>query len=187
MKKIFAILISLLFVASVFGVASTMAQIPCPCNEEYYKISRDSVKVGETFTISLTKIALLDCPNVRIEGKSIEEVDNEIIANGGFPYRIGPVDMIGVDYYDAEGNLIYSGLVLGDCGLGFPCWSELYPDADWNKVEWITWTFRAVTPGTLDVTNDAVPCLDVEKVTVLPKSLPIDWIMKKFGLGKYKK
>ena len=185
MKKIFAILISLLFVASVFGVAQTMAQVPCPCDEEYYKINRDSVKVGETFTISLTKIALLDCPNVRIEGKSIDEVTGEIVANGGFPYRIGPVDMIGVEYYDAEGNLIYSGLVLPDCGYGFPCWSGLYPDADWGEVEWITWTFRAVTPGTLDVTNN-IPCLDVEKVTVLSKSLPMDWILKKFGLGRYK-
>lgn len=184
MKKIFAILISLLFVVSVFGVAQTMAQVPCPCDAEYYKISRNSVHVGETFTISLTKIALLDCPDVKIEGKSIDEVTQEIVENGGLPYRIGPADMISIDYYGAEGNLIYGGgLVLPVAGDGFPGWNEL---PGWSDVEWITWTFRAFTPGTLDVTNN-MPCLDVEKVTVTPKSLPIDWIMKKFGLGKYKK
>lgn len=57
MKKIFAILVSLLFVASVFGVAQTMAQTNCPgckCDtESYYKISRTSVHVGETFTLSI--------------------------------------------------------------------------------------------------------------------------------------
>ena len=57
MKKIFAIIISLLFVASVFGVALTMAQINCPgcpCESEtYYNISRTSVHVGETFTLSI--------------------------------------------------------------------------------------------------------------------------------------
>lgn len=57
MKKIFAVLVTLLFVASVFGVAQTMAQINCPgcpCESEaYYTISRTSVHVGETFTLSI--------------------------------------------------------------------------------------------------------------------------------------
>ena len=47
MKKIFAILISLLFVASVFGVASTMATI---CELPSFT----TVQVGDTFTLKNT-------------------------------------------------------------------------------------------------------------------------------------
>jgi len=153
MKKIFAILTSLLFVVSIFGVAQTMAQTTCPCDTmEYYKISRDSVHVGETFTISLSYDAWLGCTDIEIEGESI--VDLKKITE--FPYRIGSVDIIGI-----------SG-----------------PDEDWK-----TLTFRAVSPGTLAFTNYDThkPCKDNETITILPKSLPIDWIMKKLGLGKYKK
>lgn len=47
MKKIFAILISLLFVASVFGVASTMAgECPNPT------ASPETVKVGDLITVT---------------------------------------------------------------------------------------------------------------------------------------
>jgi len=184
MKKIFAILISLLFVASVFGVATTMAQDAPYCETEYYKVSRDSVKVGETFTISLST-ANWPYPLVKLGGLSIDEITLKIIENGGLPYRIGSVELVGIDYYGADG-LIYSGLVL-PCEMavpGYPCWSAL-PDADWSDVEWVTWTFRAVTPGTLSLSNQI--CHYTETITVTPKSLPIDWIMKKFGLGKYKK
>ena len=49
MKKIFAILVSLLFVVSVFGVASTMAgECPNPV------ASPDVVKVGELITLTST-------------------------------------------------------------------------------------------------------------------------------------
>jgi len=179
MKKIFAILVSLLFVASFFGVASTMAASSY-CLNDYYKLSSDTVKVGETFTISLAIVAM---PNVKIEGKTVNEITDGIIANGKLPYRIGNVELVDVDYYGASGNLIHDGFVLPGCGLGFPCWSELSPS--WDQVATITWTFRAVTPGTLTAENAL--CNDTIKVTVLPKSLPIDWILKKFGLGKYKK
>lgn len=152
MKKIFAILTSLLFVVSIFGVAQTMAQGTCNCKTEYYKISRDSVHVGETFTISLSKEAWEHCTNIKIEGESIEDLEGIT----EFPYRIGPVDIIGI-------SIPYEG--------------------------WNTLTFRAVSPGTLAFTNydTHIPCEDNETITILPKSLPIDWIMKKLGLGKYKK
>ena len=53
MKKIFAILISLLFVASVFGVASIMALDPVPsCTCPHSTISQASVQVGDTFTVT---------------------------------------------------------------------------------------------------------------------------------------
>jgi len=45
MKKIFAILISLLFVASVFGVGSILGGECIPTN-----VSSSTVRVGETFT-----------------------------------------------------------------------------------------------------------------------------------------
>ena len=47
MKKIFAILISLLFVASVFGVASIMGSA---CTPTY--VSSSTVRVGDQFTFS---------------------------------------------------------------------------------------------------------------------------------------
>ncbi|HOI76966.1 MAG TPA: hypothetical protein PLI06_05065 [Methanofastidiosum sp.] len=49
MKKIFAMLISLLFVVSVFGVASAMATEPC----KYEFIGPTSVQVGDTFQVKL--------------------------------------------------------------------------------------------------------------------------------------
>ncbi|NPV49799.1 MAG: hypothetical protein HPY60_01185 [Candidatus Methanofastidiosum sp.] len=49
MKKIFAIIISLLFVVSVFGVASAMAGDPC----KYEIIGPESVQVGDTFQVKL--------------------------------------------------------------------------------------------------------------------------------------
>jgi len=198
MKKIFAIVISLLFVVSVFGVAQTMAIIDRPpleeklpeyCSTEYYKISSNAPKVGQTFTISLytdTYTFEDDDPifKILIDGKRIsglESIDAGIIGNGGLPYRIGPVELINADYYDEDWDLIHSGLVLKDCGQGFPCWSELPPDPNWDDVRWITWTFRAVTPGKLTL-NGA--CGETETVTILSKDLPFKFFAKLFGFGK---
>ena len=185
MKKILAMTISLLFVVSVFGIASTMAAanppppLPEYCSDEYYIISSNSVKVGETFTVSIST-EYWPYPNVKMGGQTIEYITSEIVTKGGLPYRIGPVELIQVEYYDAEGKLIYRGLVLPDCGFGFPCWSGLNPG--WGDVEWITWTFRAVTPGTLVVTNET--CKHTETVTILSKDLPFKFFAKLFGFGK---
>ena len=183
MKKVFAILMSLLFLVSVFGVAQTMATaVPTPCGTEYYKISSDTVKVGQTFTISLyTNMGLYNTLDplfkVKIEGKSISgpgSIDEGIQANGGLPYRIGPVELINADYYDADWNLIHSGLVFSDY------WGA--PNPEWSQVRWITWTFRAVSPGTLNLTNPT--CNDTETVTILSKDLPFKFFAKLFGFGK---
>ena len=194
MKKIFAMVISLLFVVSVFGVAQMMATaVPTPCGTEYYKISSDTVKVGETFTISLyTDMdlygALDPLLKVKIEGKTVDEITLGIIEKGGLPFRIGNVELINVEYFNDDGTLIYSGLVLGgpgSCGLGFPCWSELKaedPALDWDQVRWVTWTFRGVSPGTLTAENAF--CDDTVKVTVLSKDLPFKFFAKLFGFGK---
>ena len=172
MKKIYAILISLLFIVSVFGVASTMAATIKPdyCESEYYIISGNSAKVGETFTISLDKAAL---GNVIIQGKTVTEITDGIVANGGLPYNIGPVRLIQVEYYDVNWNLIHSGLVLP---------AEWGPE--WLNVKWIKWTFRVVSPGTLNLTNGN--CGDTETVTMLSKDLPFKFFAKLFGFGKNK-
>jgi hypothetical protein len=186
MKKILAITMSLLFVVSVFGIASAMAAVNPPppppeyCLTDYYTISSNSVKVGQTFTVSLSTTENWPYPNVKMGGQTIEYITGEIVTKGGLPYKIGPVELIQVEYYGAEGKLIYSGLVLPDCGFGFPCWSELNPG--WGDVEWITWTFRAVTPGTLVVTNET--CNDTETVTITAKDLPFKFFAKLFGFGK---
>jgi hypothetical protein len=183
MKKIFAILISLLFVVSVFGVAQTMAAVEKPsyCFTEYYKISSDSAKVGETFTISLKKDAMGD---VKIQGKNVSEITIGIVANGGLPYRIGNVELIDVDYYNCDWELIHNGLVLPpELNLpGYPHWSELNPS--WDQVTWITWTFRAVSPGAMNAENKS--CGDTVTVTILSKDLPFKFFAKLFGFGKEK-
>lgn len=174
---------SLLFVVSVFGVAQTMAVSvkPSYCGTEYYTISRNSVKAGETFTISLKKAAMGD---VKIQGKSVNEITLGIVANKKLPYPIGPVELINVEYFKDDGTLLYSGLVLPDAlpSPDFPHWGELAPKS-WNDVAWITWTFKGVAPGTL-ILNGA--CGETETVPILSKDLPFKFFVKMFGFGKKK-
>ncbi len=174
MKKIFAILISLLFVASVFGVAQTMAQ-GYDCNN-YYQISRNSAKVGDIITISILLMATGD---IEIEDKSIGNITTEIDSKGGLPYQIGPLELINVEYLRADWTPVH---------IGFLNQAQLAALPDISEVVWVRWTFRAFKPGTMSFTSDSEShCDDTETITVTPKSLPIDWIMKKFGLGKFKK
>jgi hypothetical protein len=53
MKKLFAILTSLLFVVSVFGVASVMAPSLCPCDGTVVILPNSVVSVGQEFTIKV--------------------------------------------------------------------------------------------------------------------------------------
>ncbi len=119
--------------------------------------------------------------DVEIEGKSVDEITLGIVANGGLPYRIGNVELIDVDYYNCGWELIHDGFVLPpELDLpGVPHWSELSPG--WDNVSWITWTFRAVAPGTLTSTN--TKCGDTVTVTVLSKALPFKFFAKLFGFG----
>jgi hypothetical protein len=186
---------SLLFVVSVFGIASTMAAYNPPpepeyCNLEYYTISSNSVKVGQTFTISLKTTALGD---VKIQGKTVEEITLAIASNGGLPFKIGPVELIDVDYMGAYSSGEHIGETWTYNGFVFPPlppeldlpsfvhWSDLTPK-EWEDVTQITWTFRAVTPGTLVVTNET--CNDTETVTITSKDLPFKFFAKLFGFGK---
>ena len=186
MKKIFAIVVSLLFLVSVLGVASTMAEngthFEMPgyylVKENYYTISTNAPKVGQTFTIMLAPVALDD---VKIQGMTVTQITNGIVVNGGLPFKIGPVELIAVDYYDVNG-LYYSGLVLpGGANVpGFVDWDDI--PQSFSNVKWIKYTFRAVSPGTLNLTNPT--CNDTETVTILSKDLPFKFFAKLFGFGK---
>ncbi|HPU91938.1 MAG TPA: hypothetical protein PLA04_07075 [Methanofastidiosum sp.] len=63
MKKIFAILISLLFVASVFGVASILGEACRPTD-----VSSSTVRVGETFTFSFKSEGTPDITDINLTG-----------------------------------------------------------------------------------------------------------------------
>lgn len=51
MKKIISVLISLLFIASTFGIVSLLGEGPDCCDPDNFDISTTSLKVAETFTI----------------------------------------------------------------------------------------------------------------------------------------
>lgn len=58
MKKLYAIIVSLLFLGSIFGIAPLAAVNPdpplpsCTCGQTNYHIDKTLVTVGETFTFS---------------------------------------------------------------------------------------------------------------------------------------
>ena len=167
MKKIFAVLVTLLFVASVFGVAQTMAGVSYYC-DDYYRISRTSAHVGDTLTISLLLEATSD---VNIGDKTINNIVTGIVANGGLPYQIGPLELINVEYFDENWNLIQSGFI---------------PNPTDPRIKWITWTFRGAQPGTISFTSDEEDCGDTVTITVTPKATPMSSFMKILGFGKKK-
>ncbi len=151
MKKIFAILISLLFVVSTFGIASS--DDPDCCDPENFDISKTSVKVGETFTLTVNYYCLF-C----LEGVGFED----------------PCDV----------QTVWSTLIIGPPQYPFPSGSpiEVIGVQDLGSDRYII-TMKAVFPGTLVFKN--TNCSNEETtVKILPRSLPMDWIMKKFGLGK---
>jgi len=155
MKKLYAIVISLLFMASIFGVAQTMAKEYSLCED--CELTSITVQVGDTLVIQ------------------------------GFSQH--PI-------CTPECNCI---CISGDCGPGVEV-----PTYDCGVLIWENHSdpqrsydiFRAARPGTAIIVaacmenNNVSPFCDRQvTVTVIPKkssSLPMDWILKKFGLGKYK-
>jgi len=167
MRKLYAILVTLLFVTSVFGVASITATGPTYSCDDYYRISRTSAQVGDIIKISLRVEALKD---VNIGDKTISDIVTGIVANGGLPYQIGPLELINVEYFDENWNLIHSGFI---------------PSTP-AQAKWITWTFRGAQPGTLIFTSDKEDCGDTVTITITPKSIPMNFFMKILGFGKKK-
>jgi len=188
MRKIISLLVSLLFVGSTFWVASITASAvdpdipcsscdgsaPCLCEGSSYGISMGTVKVGQTFTITHNKresywqwIKVDDFTRTYIWY-------NEIVPNG-LPVRLGLVELIDFRAYYTDGS------------------SYNYKEAMKGKgdLDHTVYTFRAVRPGTVYFTFKCNPregpcsCCDrVVPVEITPKSYPIDWILRKFGLGK---
>ena len=166
MRKLYAILVTLLFVTSVFGVVQTMAD--CPCDEPYYALSQTSVQVGDIFTASIMK----DCLTDLVVGDVAYTVLVAELEDKGLPLQIGNVELINIKYFDVNGKLLYSGF---DTTLAAQHWSEIV---------WIEHTFRAVNPGELIVTNTS--CGDTVTVTLIPKEYPMFSFMKLLGFGKKK-
>lgn len=171
MRKLYAILVTLLFVTSVFGVASITA-LGYPC-DDYYRISRTSAHVGDIFTMSSDLEATGD---IKIDTKSLADISDDIEAKGGLPYQIGPLELINVEYFDENWNLIHAGFAPKSYWL-------LHP-TDYLKVKWITWTFRGAQPGVITLTNKE--CGDTVTITMTPKSYPMFSFMKILGFGKKK-
>lgn len=169
MRKLYAILVTLLFVTSVFGVASITADLGYSC-DDYYRISRTSAHVGDIFTMSLHREATSD---VKIDSETIGDINDEIEAKGGLPYQIGPLELINVEYFKEDWTLIHSGFVKQ---------SEMGPE--FSELVWIRWTFRGVQPDTVILTNDE--CKDTVTITISPKSTPMNFFMKIIGFGKKK-
>ena len=172
MKKIFAVLVTLLFVASVFGVAQTMAGLNYSC-DDYYRISRTSAHVGDTLTMSSDLEATGD---IEIDAKSLADISDDIEAKGGLPYQIGPLELINVEYFDENWALIYGGFAPDSYWVAHP--------TDYAKIKWIRWTFRGAKPGAITLTNEE--CNEEVTITITPKASPMSAFMKILGFGKKK-
>lgn len=188
MKKIFAILVSLLFIGSTFGVASALSSAvgidcsscdgsaPCLCEGSPYGISMTTVKVGQTFTITHNKQETY-WQWIKVDDFERSDIWDEIVLNG-LPVRLGLVELIDYRAYYTDGSSYdYKEAYLKGSG----------------DLDHTVYTFRAVRPGTVYFTFKCNPrsgpcsCCDrVVPVRITPKPYPMDWILKKFGLGKFK-
>lgn len=168
MKKLYAIIISLLFIASTFGIAQTMAKEYSLCDGCFGSpfdptiVESITVQVGDTLIVN-------GSPNVYCPPPEWNFCQCQCVSDcwpgGAIPtYDCGAV--IWEEHHDPEGSLERGYAV-----------------------------FKAVRPGTVklqfqcmnyDIFYPACP-EKIVTVTVIPKSShPMDWIMKKFGLGNYK-
>jgi len=166
MKKIFAILISLLFVVSVFGIASLTAEY-----KEEATATPERVKVGQIITVTSNLYpcdAIDECydPTVKIYDPSI----NEII---GYPF------ILNVDFEEFQDASEYVTKLSGPIKI-----SE-------DPSVW-AWTYRANFSGTIVFGVPAYPRsppthrLITNPVIITSNSLPMDKFMKFFGFGKKK-
>jgi len=128
MKKIFAILISLIFVGSTLGVASVMALSSCQCQI----IGPDSVHVGDTFQVEIKTSGICGI-GLLIESPLAKLIHKETTTDGYI--------------------LTYEALGLGNILIAF-----CGPSGDEFKYD----------------------------ITILPKELPMDQIMKILEKNKNK-
>ena len=188
MKKIFSILISLLFIGSTFGVASALSSAvnipcsscdgssPCLCEGSPYGISMTTVKVGQTFTITHNKQETY-WQWIKVDDSTRFDIwYNQVVPNG-LPVRLGLVELIDFRAYYIDGSS-YD-------------YEEAFKKGS-GGLDHTVYTFRAVRPGTVYFTFKCNPrsgpcsCCDrVVPVKIAP-SLPMNWLMRKLGLGKNK-
>lgn len=185
MKKIFAILVSLLFVGSAFGVASALSSAvgtdcsscdgsaPCLCEGSPYGISMTTVKVGQTFTITHNKQETY-WQWKQVDDFTRQEIWGEVVMNG-LPVRLGLVELIDFRAYYIDGS-------------SYDYEEAFEKGAD--GLDHTVYTFRAVSPGTVYFTFKCNPrsgpcsCCDrVVPVKIAP-SLPMLSFVKIFGFGK---
>jgi len=157
MKKIIAILISFLFVASTLSFASATVDfdsstIDC-CDPANFDIDKTSVKVGETFTVTV-QYPCLFC----LEGAGFEH----------------PCDVM----------IVWSTLTVGPPEYPFPPGSpiERVSEEYLGDGKHII-TLRAVSPGKVSFITSKT-CK--ETVTITSRALPMDKFFKLFGFGKKK-
>ncbi|HOE93686.1 MAG TPA: hypothetical protein PLK11_05555 [Methanofastidiosum sp.] len=165
MKKIFAVLISLLFVASVFGVASLSATDKATATPE-------RVKVGQIITVTSTynPCAFNDTPP-KCYDPTIKIYDPSIKNKLNYPYIF---DLTFEEFQDASSYVTkLSGPIKTSDGI------------------W-TWTYRANFQGTIvfgapyHINSPPEYRLISNPVTITSNSLPMDKFFKLFGFGKKK-
>ncbi len=162
MKKVFAVLISLLFVASVFGVASLSATHIATATPE-------RVKVGQIITVTSTSDPcdsevppVCYDPTVKIYDPSINNLP-------GYPYIHNNTFE---KFQDASSHVIK---------LSGPIKT---PENTW------VWTYRANFPGTIVFGAPLHPMspptgrIISNPVTITSNSLPMDKFFKLFKFGK---
>ncbi len=157
MKKIFAILISLLFVLGTFGFASAVSEsdsstIDC-CDPTNFDIDKTSVKVGETFTVTVQYPCLFCLEGVSFEHPCDIQIVWSTLINGPpeYPFPPGsPIERVGVENLGDGKHII---------------------------------TLRAVSPGTIVFKNEDCS----KTVTITSRAIPMDKFMKFFGLGNKNK
>lgn len=185
MKKIIAILISLLFIGSTFGIASVVA----PCDYP----SVNTIRVGDIFFV------YSPCPIC--DGADLLHDDNPSGLGGHHYYtaiKPGKVRFC----YGCGPEPIYCKTVtiLPPCNLPDeitvrvgdtftlkdsckPCDESYLEDTDLGDG---VHQFKALKPGKVSF---CYSCGDPEycsTITILPRALPMDKFMKFFGLGKNK-
>jgi len=146
MKKIMAVLISLLFVLSTFGVASVAATYNgCNCNQTNVVVPK-TVTVGQEF-VFLYKV----------------ECGSRHFTDSGSPNISEYIQVI----------------------------------SEYGESGYMAFKYKALKPGTIyfcdDQCSTCAPNIYEFKcytnclaVNIVKKEYPMDWILKKFGLGKYK-
>lgn len=162
MKKIFAVLISLLFVASVFGVASLSATDKATATPE-------RVKVGQIITVTSTydPCAFNDTPP-KCYDPTVKIYDPSMKNISFYP------DMGFETFQDASSYV-----------------TKLSGPIETSNGIW-TWTYRANFPGTIVFGTPSIinsppeGRIESNPVTITSNSLPMDKFFKLFGFGKKK-